>query len=31
MLELCNKMHFEEEENGECIPRLKYLVPIFVE
>jgi len=31
MLELWNKLHFEEGKNGECIPRLKYFVPIFVE
>ena len=30
MLELCNKLHFEE-KNGECISYLKYSVPIFVE
>ena len=30
-LELWNKLHFEEEKNGEYIPRLKYSVPIFVE
>ena len=31
MLELRNKLHFEEEKNGEYIPCLKYSVPIFVE
>ena len=31
MLQLCNKLHFEEKKNGEYIPRLKYSVPIFVE
>jgi len=30
-LELWKKLHFEEEKNGEYIPRLKYSVPIFVE
>jgi len=30
MLELWNKLHFEEEKNGECIPRLKYSVPILL-
>ena len=30
-LELWNKLHFEEEKNGEYIPCLKYAVPIFVE
>jgi len=30
-LELWNKLHFEEKKNGEYIPCLKYLVPIFVE
>ena len=30
-LELRNKLHFEEEKNGEYIPRLKYSVFIFVE
>ena len=30
-LELWNKLHFEEEKNGEYIPCLKYCVPIFVE
>ena len=30
-LELWNKLHFEEEKNGEYIPCLKYSVPIFVE
>jgi hypothetical protein len=29
-LELWNKLHFEEKK-GECIPCLKYSVPIFVE
>jgi len=29
-LELLNKMHFEEEKNGQYIPFLKYSVPIFV-
>jgi len=31
MLELWNKLHFEEEKNGEYIPCLKYSVPVFVE
>jgi len=31
MLEVWNKLHFEEKKNGEYIPRLKYLVPVFVE
>jgi len=31
MLELWNKLYFEEEKNGEYIPRLKYSVPLFVE
>jgi len=31
MLELWNKLHFEEKKNGQYIPRLKYSVPIFVE
>ena len=31
MLELWNKLNFEEEKNGEYIPCLKYSVPIFVE
>ena len=31
MLELRNKLHFEEKKNGQYIPRLKYSVPIFVE
>jgi hypothetical protein len=30
-LALWNKLHFEEEKNGEYIPCLKYSVPIFVE
>jgi len=30
-LELLNKLHFEEENNGEYIPYLKYSVAIFVE
>ena len=30
-LELWNKLHLEEEKNGEYIPCLKYSVPIFVE
>ena len=30
-LELWNKLHFEEEKNGEYIPCLKYSVPMFVE
>ena len=30
-LDLWNKLHFEEEKNGEYIPFLKYTVPIFVE
>jgi hypothetical protein len=29
--ELWNKLHFEEEKNEECIPRLKYAAPVFVE
>jgi len=31
MIDLWNKLHFEEEKNGECIPCLKYSVPVFVE
>jgi len=31
MLELWNKLQFEEEKNGDYMPCLKYLVPIFVE
>jgi len=32
MLELWNKLHFEErKKNGVCIPCLKYSVPVFVE
>jgi len=32
MLELWNKLHFEErKKKGEYIPRLKYSVPVFVE
>jgi len=31
MLELWNKLPFEEEKYGEYIPCLKYSVPIFVE
>ena len=31
MLELWNKLHFEEKKNGQYIPHLKYSVPIFVE
>jgi len=31
MLDLRNKLHFEEEKNGDYIPCLKYSVPIFVE
>ena len=31
MLELRNKLHFEEKRNGEYIPYLKYSVPIFIE
>jgi len=32
MLELCNKLHFEErKKNGEFVPCLKYSVPVFVE
>ena len=31
MLELWNKLHFEEEKKGEYIPCLKYSVPIFFE
>jgi len=31
MLELWNKVHFEEKKNGEYTPCLKYSVPIFVE
>ena len=30
-LELWNKLHFEEEKNGDYISCLKYSVPIFVE
>jgi len=30
-LELRNKLHFEEVKNGECTPRLKYSVLIFLE
>ena len=30
-LELWNKLHFEEEKNGEYIPCLKYSLSIFVE
>jgi len=30
-LEIWNTLYFEEEKNGEYIPRLKYLVPVFVE
>ena len=30
-LDLWNKLHFQEEKNGEYIPCLKYSVPIFVE
>ena len=30
-LELWNEPHFEEEKNGDYIPRLKYSVRIFVE
>ena len=30
-IELCNKLYFEEEKNGEYTPYLKYSVPIFVE
>jgi len=30
-LELWNKLHFEEENNREYIPCLKYSLPIFVE
>jgi len=30
MLELLNKMHFEEKKR-DYIPRLKYSVPVFVE
>ena len=31
MLELWNKLHFEERKNGEYIQCLKYSVPIFVQ
>ena len=31
MLEIRNKLHFEEKKKGEYIPCLKYSVPIFVE
>ena len=31
MLELRNKLHFEERKNGDYIPCLKYPVPIFAE
>ena len=31
MVELWNKLHFEEEKNGDFTPCLKYSVPIFVE
>jgi len=31
MLELRNKLHFEDKKNEEYIPCLKYSVPIFVE
>jgi len=31
MLELWNKLHFEEKKNGEYKPCLKYSVPVFVE
>ena len=31
MLELLNKLHFEEKKIGEYIPCLKYSVPVFVE
>ena len=31
MLELWNKLHFEEKKNEEYIPRLKYSVLIFIE
>jgi len=31
MLELWNKLHFEEKKNREYIPCLKFSVPIFVE
>ena len=31
MLDLCNKLHFEEEKTESYIPCLKYSVPIFVE
>ena len=31
MLELWNKLHFEEEKNGDYTPCLKYSVHVFVE
>jgi len=31
MLELWNKLHFEEKKNGDYIPYLNYSVPVFVE
>jgi len=31
MVELWNKLHFEEKKNGQYIPCLKYSVTIFVE
>ena len=31
MLELRNKLHYEEEKNGEYTPCLKYSVPMCVE
>jgi hypothetical protein len=31
MLELLNKLHFEEEKNRDYIPCLKYSVLVFVE
>jgi len=31
MLELWNKLDFEEKKNGKYIPCLKYSVPVFVE
>ena len=31
MLELWNKLHFEDQKNGEYVPCLKYSVPVFVE
>ena len=31
MLDLWNKLHFEEEKNGKYVLCLKYSVPVFVE